>query len=270
MEVIKTVTDGDCFFDSLLQSQVISIPKEVKTVSAKRAYLRKWLVDYMIQHVDPNVMPHESIEELYQAGKYACDAGDLVPLYAPLAFGIRLHVYDLHREPSQHYVIMRYHYGMEGPIVRMLRSGEHFRLLRPMANLTASMEALSLENDVPKVATKAKSEGANQYFASLVKAKANVSALKAGDTSTKGANKYFASLVEAKALSDSVKRAKQMDNNAALAYELAKKNEYELMQKRAQEHANAAYAASLMNGGTRRAWQRVSRRRLRTRKTRRM
>jgi hypothetical protein len=213
-EVVKTVSNGDCFFDSLLLSHAIPIPQDVKGVAAQRAYLREQLVDYMMEHVDPNVMPAESIRELYEAGKYACDAGDLVPLYAPLAFGIRLHVYDLHREPSQHYVIMRYRYGTMGPLVSILRSGEHFRLLR--FDLAQSMADLSLERAMPKA-------------------------------SNAVPNKYTAALAEAKALTAPI-RAK----NAALAKYL--ELEEKVLRQIAQERANAAYAASLLEGGrTRRA-----------------
>jgi len=245
MEVVKTISNGDCFFDALLLSKTIPIPPTVKGVSAQRQYLRDYLVDYLLDNVSPDVMPPESIEELYEAGKYACDAGDLVPIYASAAFDIRLHIYDLQREPSSHYVVVRHRVGTHGPIVSVLRSGEHFRLLRPTIQANELHEEMSAmpslyQNDLVKTMKAF-------HISKSEKALASAKELAQHAMAAEEANTILA------------KKLAQEEANTILAKKLAQNNLNWNMTKKAQEEANAIYASTLKGGKRRRLTKRKRR-----------
>ena len=228
-DLVKTVSDGNCFFDSLLLSHTIPLPlvgaAPLRGAEAQRQYLRDALVDYLLDHVSPNIMPAANIEQLYQSGMYACDAGDLVPVYAPLAFGIRLHLFDLHTDSTGHYVVTLHRYGEEGPVVHIIRAGEHFQLLRPR-----DAHAQNAKN--AKNATRKAQQAAN---AALARKLAQLN------------------------LNENATRKAQHAANATLARKLAQMNLNENTARMAQEEENRAYAQSQKGGS----------RRVRTRKTRR-
>lgn len=153
-KIVETVEDGDCFFDSLLQSGEIEEPASTLSAQAQqRLRLRKRLVDYL---ENPDILAslsefgfndiEQNIQQLRKAKVYACDAGDLPTQFAHEAFGINLHVYviNYHKRTKRTVVTLERHYNMDpsAPTIHVLRIGEHFKLLRPLVS------ANQLENHI--------------------------------------------------------------------------------------------------------------------------
>ena len=142
-EVVETISNGDCFFDSLLQSGEIEEPgKSPKEQKNQRLLLRKRLVDYL---ENPDILAslsefgfnniEKNIQQLRKEKVYACDAGDLPTQFAHEAFGIHLNVYviDYHKGTKRTVVTLERHQNIDpmAPTIHVLRIGQHFKLLQP-------------------------------------------------------------------------------------------------------------------------------------------
>jgi hypothetical protein len=125
-ELVETAGDGNCFFDAL---------KKSGKVEGTLDEIRKKLVDHI--DTDPELelklgITKAQLEDFRKSGVYACDVGDFAPEYAHSAFGIRLHIYDMRKDDKQ-YTVRLIEYGRDPgkPLVSVLRSSHHYRLLVP-------------------------------------------------------------------------------------------------------------------------------------------
>jgi len=156
LEIVETITNGDCFFDSLLLSGAIMEPasnsnkkEQERLRQAQRLALRQSLVGYL---EDPVILAelaafgyndiYSNIQKLRKSGVYRCDAGDLPTQFAHNAFGIHLNVFviDYHKATKRTVVTLEKHvndnpYVPTVPTVNVLRIGEHFKLLEPQIDL---------------------------------------------------------------------------------------------------------------------------------------
>jgi len=153
LEIVETITNGDCFFDSLLLSGAIMEPasnsnkkEQERLRQAQRLALRQSLVGYL---EDPVILAelaafgyndiYSNIQKLRKSGVYRCDAGDLPTQFAHNAFGIHLNVFviDYHKATKRTVVTLEKHVNdnPHAPTVNVLRIGEHFKLLEPQIDL---------------------------------------------------------------------------------------------------------------------------------------
>jgi hypothetical protein len=142
LTVVETITDGDCFFDSLLLSGAIMAPAEQEQLrKEQRLALRNRLVDYLqTPEILDELAPFgyedifSNIEKLRKARVYRCDAGDLPTQFAHKAFGIHLNVFviDYHKATKRTVVTLEKHVNdnPHASTVNVLRIGEHFKLLK--------------------------------------------------------------------------------------------------------------------------------------------
>ena len=150
MEIVDTVEDGNCFFDSLLQSGAIMEPIIIEDdkdatddlQAEQLLILRNQLVDYLqqdeiIASLDAfgfnNI--EQNIQQLRENSVYQCDAGDLPTQFAHEAFGVHLNIFiiEYHTSTKRTVVTLEQHRNLNpvAPTVNVIRMGEHFKLLRP-------------------------------------------------------------------------------------------------------------------------------------------
>jgi len=282
-EVVETISNGDCFFDSLLQSGKIYKPaKSSKEQTHQRLLLRKRLVDYL---ENPDILASLSefgfndiktnIQQLRKEKVYRCDAGDLPTQFAHEAFGVNLHVYviNYHERTKRTVVTLERHPNIDpmAPTIHVLRIGEHFKLLDPQIDLdgldkriqqgikeekkyyNARRHANHEAADKIKVAAAAKKEKnaaskkKNAASANLAKGKTKKSPLK---NTNENIMKRMMELSLKTAQNEEEKRQtlakhKQEKEKKALAKMMANLNNH--TQKKKQEKENAAIAKMMAN-----------------------
>lgn len=282
-KVVETISNGDCFFDSLLQSGKIEVPGKLpKEQKNQRLLLRKRLVDYL---ENPDILAslsefgfnniENNIQQLRKEMVYACDAGDLPTQFAHEAFGIHLNVYviDYHKGTKRTVVTLERHQNINpmAPTIHVLRSGEHFKLLDPQIDLDELNERIQQGIEEEKKYYNARRR-ANDEAADKIKA--TIAAKKAKNAASKKKNATSANLAKGKTTKSPPKntnenimkrmtelslktaqneeekrqtnaKRKQEDENVALAKKMANMNMKNYTQKKKQENENAEFAKKL-------------------------
>ena len=244
-EVVETISNGDCFFDSLLQSGKIEEPgKSPKEQKNQRLLLRKRLVDYL---ENPDILAslsefgfnniEKNIQQLRKEKVYACDAGDLPTQFAHEAFGIHLNVYviDYHKGTKRTVVTLERHQNIDpmAPTIHVLRIGQHFKLLQPTIppNQLEHRIQRGIEQELPYYQERRRinTGAANKIKQSLAKHASNNA-----NTSKKGNNNNNLQ----KALAASLA-------NAGLANKMGNMTLKNNSMKKKQENENAEFAKKL-------------------------
>ena len=244
-EVVETISNGDCFFDSLLQSGEIEEPgKSPKEQKNQRLLLRKRLVDYL---ENPDILAslsefgfnniEKNIQQLRKEKVYACDAGDLPTQFAHEAFGIHLNVYviDYHKGTKRTVVTLERHQNIDpmAPTIHVLRIGQHFKLLQPTIppNQLEHRIQRGIEQELPYYQERRRinTGAANKIKQSLAKhASNNANTSKKGNNNNNLQKALAASLANAglankmgnMTLKNNSMKKKQENENAALAKKL--------------------------------------------------
>ena len=138
MRIIKTIDDGDCFFDTLAS---YGWAYHYEPLERPHQELRQTLVDYMEAHreeVAPYILVNENkgetvgsmIESLREDGVWNNDMGDLLSQIAATAFRVNIFIYDV--DPPEIRRIRANQKAYPGDPVHMLRINDgHYQLLLP-------------------------------------------------------------------------------------------------------------------------------------------
>ena len=138
MRIIKTIDDGDCFFDTLAS---YGWAYHYEPLERPHQELRQTLVDYMEAHreeVAPYILVNENkgetvgsmIESLREDGVWNNDMGDLLSQIAATAFRVNIFIYDV--DPPEVRRIRANQKAYPGDPVHMLRINDgHYQLLLP-------------------------------------------------------------------------------------------------------------------------------------------
>lgn len=193
-DIIETIDDGNCFFDTLSKA---GDRHQIPSLSFTHKQLREQLVQYMLTHIDEiipyfimnnnnnsnysnsnynnyksnnnNKDPIHRIQKLQEDGVWDNNDGDIISQVAADAFQINMNIYDVKKQKSKFFINkIQFYKNKYTPIVDILRINDgHYELLIHKSKSPKSKSPTKKNSNTPKRSTSKSPNKQNADFLSL-------------------------------------------------------------------------------------------------------